>query len=267
MRSSPFIALLLLAAAPSTGRAQSISLDSLRRELPLVISVQRLPAGAESVWTALVTPGLETAALGRFNRENPGFLTYLFENATSFDRHVFLRGLPANADAPALFFRRLEADTSFLSALAPSLDRYLRRSASEAAPARPLYSADTLILYATRFFRLETDTAGHVGFSQCAKSWQLQEPPIPTSVTLEAWFFSIVRAGLFGTARGAIMSTLAAALPSAPLGHLSDARQSELQHQMWDALARSEEFRRHVLGEIGRRSSYLPFALRVDGSE
>ena len=267
MRSSPLIAVLLLAVPPSTASAQSISLDSLRRELPLVIRVQRLPAGAESVWAALVTPGPETAGLGRFNRENPGFLTYLFENATSFDRHAFLRALPADADAPALFFRRLEGDTSFLGALAPSLDRYLRAGSSEAVLAKPLYSADTLILYATRFFRLESDSAGHVGFSQCAKSWQLQELPVASSVTLEAWFFSIIRSGLLGTARGAILSVLATALPSTPVGQLSDARRSELQRQMWDALARSEEFRRYVLGEIRRRSAYLSFGVRAVGSE
>lgn len=266
MRSSPFVALLLLAVPPSTARAQSITLDSLRRELALVIAVQRLPAGAESVWAAQVTPGPETAALGRFNRENPGFLTYLFENATSFDRHEFFRALPADADAPSLFFQRLGTDTSFLGALAPSLDLYLRREVS-ATGAKPLYSADTLILYATRFFRVDSDTTGQLGFSQCAKSWQLQELPVRSSVTLEAWFFSFVRSGLRGPTRGPIFSVLGSVLSPAPVGNLSEARRLELQHQLWDALARSEDFRRYILGEVRRRSSYLPFGLEADGSE
>ena len=262
MRVSPFAALAPLLLG---GRlwGQSISRDSLRRELPLVIAVQRLPSHPDSVWVAGVqAPGSLDGALPRFHRDNPFFIVYLLQNGTAFDQRAFLAGLPASADAPALFYQRLSEDTAFIGALWRALDGYLRGEAGLPPVSRPRYSADTLILFAAHFVHLEADSTGPTGFNICAKSWLLRDLPLRTSIALESWIYSIVRPGQRPIMAG--IDSVFTALLRVPM---SDERLYEAERRLWIALAGSPDFRRYVLAEISRRGRYLPFTVSANGGD
>jgi hypothetical protein len=262
MRLSPFVALvpLLLGARLS---AQSISRDSLRRELPLVIAVQRLPSHPDSVWVAGIPPrGALTGALPRFHRDNPFFIVYLLQNGTTFDQRAFLAGLPASADAPALFYQRLGEDTAFIGVLWRALDGYLRGEAGLPPVSRPQYPADTLILFAAHFVHLEADSTGPSGFNICAKSWLLRDLPLPTSIALESWIYSIVRPG-----QRHIMAGIDSVFTALPRGPMSGERFSEAERRLWLALAHSPDFRGYMLAEISRRGRYLPFTVSANGGD
>jgi hypothetical protein len=85
----------------------------LRRDLPGVIAVVRLPGGAESTWVALVRKeSSDTSGLARLNRAAPYFLTWVLAN-TDQDHRSMLASLPPTALAPAILYDSLVADSVF----------------------------------------------------------------------------------------------------------------------------------------------------------
>ena len=249
---------VLAVALPVTLHGQLMTRDSLRRELPQIIAVERLPVGKDSVWVALVRRGgPEASVLVRFNRDNPYVLTYLLENGTGIDQHTLLAGLAPTADAPRTLFAALSDDSTFTQTLLPMVNRYQgARTASV-----PSYPLEDVMAFASHFLRLDADSAGRLKFSLCAKSWQLRELPLPTSVALEAAIYSMIRPPI---ERDSLPSTLAVVrdvIRNAP--RISDRRQVDsLERVLWKRVARSEDFRTVVARQIDRRAPYLPFRIR-----
>jgi len=235
-----------------------MALDSLRRELPQIIAVERLPAGKDSVWVALVRRnGPPASLLVRYNHDNPYALTWLLGNGTGIDHRVLLANLGPTADAPRLLFAALSEDSTFMETLMGMLSNY---QGIHRTPI-PSYALEDVLAYASRFLHLDADSTGRLRFSLCAKSSQLRELPLPTSLALEAAIYSMIRPSIEQDSLPATLAIVRELIRNAPRASAEKTVDS-LERILWIRVARSPDFRTLVSSQIDRRRSQLPFAIR-----
>ena len=240
-------------------QAQVISRDSLRDELAQVIAVERLPVGKDSVWVALVRRGVQSPGLlARYNQENPYVLAWLLGNGAGVDHRTLLANLAPSADAQHVLLTALSGDSSFTWTLSEMLDRY--RGASRTPV--PTYDRNALIAFASHFLHLEADSTGKLRFSLCAKSSQLRDLPLPTSLALEAMIYSMVRPSM---EQDLLPQTLAIArdlIQNTPRVS-SQSQVDSMERILWERAMNSDDFRAVISKELDRRKAYLPFAIRA----
>ena len=238
--------------------AQSISVDSLRAEIPSVIEAFQVPTPDDSVWVVGVLRSAPMdLALGRFNEENPFFLTYLLENATSFRFHEFLAKVPPETDPRPELYRRLGEDEHFVNAVHAALNRFLTRQDSIPTGDWETLRADEVISFASRFVRLDASPDGNPQLSLCAKSSDIRERPFEGTVVLEAWIYSMIRPGIqTGQLQESWSMATKTAVDSRPI---SSGDVMKVQRSIWASLEGHAEFRNHIMAEVERRQAYLPF--------
>jgi len=259
----PLCAALLGVSAQESSSQQATfpqaALDRLRRDLPKVIAVVRLPAGSESTWVALVRKdAADTSGLARFNRAAPYFLTWVLGNLR-LDQRARLASLPATADAPAILYDALAADTQFTK----TVIRAMALSSGGAwTNGRGEFLFDDLVTLATRYFHLEADTAQRIVFSLCAKSEQLRDVPIRRSLETEAWFYSFLRPSVEQDALPASRAIVQSVIQDAPAVR-TRATLDSLERVLWRRLASEPEFRRHIKEQLDRNSKARMFSYRM----
>jgi hypothetical protein len=250
---------LLPCFAVSQAAAQQPARDRFLRELPKVISVARLSARPESAWVALVRKDSpDTSAIVRFNRAAPYFLTWMLGN-TRVDQRALLASLPATAPAPAILYDSLVADSLFTRTVnvAVGLFRGTARTIR-----RSEFLFDDLVTFATRYFRLDADSAQRIVFSLRGKSEQLGDVPIRRSLEMEAWFYSFLRPAIEKDSLPASRAVIQSVIQTAPAGRTRPALDS-LERVLWRRLAAEPEFRHHIQKELDRTSTARMFSYRI----
>ena len=243
-------------SAQQTFRPQPSFLEQarvqLRRDLPGVVTVVRVPAGADSSWVAVVRRNSpDTSGLARFNRAAPYFIDWVLGN-TVRDHAAMLASLPATTPAQAILHDSLVADSQFAAMV--SIAEVLLRAGGRTTGRGSEFLFDDLVTFATRFFRLETDPAQRVVFNLAAKSDQLRDMPIDASLAVEAWTYSFVRPAIemdsLPTSRAIIRSVIAEA-PAVRTRATLDS----LERVLWRRLAAEPEFRRHIKEQLDRSTA------------
>ena len=244
--------------------------DRLRRELPGVIDVTRLPARSESTWVALVRKdATDTTGTALFNIAAPHFLTWMLNN-TRADQKALLASLPATAPAPAMLYDSLVADSLFLRTV--TLEVGLFRGTSRTIGGRVEYLFDDLVTFATRYFRLDADSAQRIKFSLAEKSEQLRDLPnltavpeccgVQRSLGMEAWFYSFLRPSVELNSLPASRAIIRSVIQEAPAVR-TRATLDSLEHVLWRRLAAEPEFRGHIKQQLDRNINARLFSYRM----
>ncbi|MDB4874448.1 MAG: hypothetical protein JWM41_894 [Gemmatimonadetes bacterium] len=256
----------------SVGIADTVTTDSLRRELSGVIQVVAFPSGKDTILSPIVPrQSSPVSLLGAFDRANPYVLTYLLGNAVGFDRAAILYSAAPIANRQSAFLTALRTDRRFGTALFPmvasfALTRGTIVSGSVGSPRdrRPLVF-DSLVAFATRFIVPEWNAARHRWiWSLCAKSTGLVELPIARDDATEAFIYGVVRhaveTGALAPVTSEVDARIAEANRSAPLK--SDKKeQRRIQRELWQRLTQNSALRRLLTEEIRSRAAYAPFAV------
>jgi hypothetical protein len=225
--------------------------DRLRRDLPGVISVVRLPVGAESTWVALVRKDSpDTSGLAHFNRAAPYFVTWVLGN-TRRDHRAMLASLPATAPAPAILYDSLVADSLFTRTVFVAV--VLLQADGRTSGRGGEFLFDDLVTFATRFFHLEADSAQRIVFSLCAKSEQLRDVPIRRSLDVEAWVYSFLRPSIEMDSLPATRAIIRSVIVGAPAVQTRPTLDS-LERVLWRRLTAEPEFRRHIKEQLDRNN-------------
>ncbi|MEX2281931.1 MAG: hypothetical protein WEE89_05570 [Gemmatimonadota bacterium] len=234
--------------------------DRLRRDLSGVIDVVRLPAGPESTWVALVRKDApDTTGMVHFNSAVPHFLTWMLNN-TRVDQKALLASLPATAPASAILYDSLVADSLFTRTAI--IEVGLFRGTARTIGGRVEFLFDDLVTFATRYFRLESDSAQRIVFSLCEKSEQLRDVPIQRSLGVEAWFYSFLRPSVELDSLPATRATIQTVIEGAPQV-LTRATLDSLERVLWRRLTAEPEFRRHIKEQLERHSAARMFSYRM----
>src|SRR6185436_3891187 len=88
----------------------------------------------------------------------------------------------------------LVADSLFIRTVAVEVGLFRRTARTIGGRVEFLF--DDLVTFATRYFRLDADSAQRIVFSLSEKSEQLRDVPFQRTLGMEAWFYSFLRPAL-----------------------------------------------------------------------
>jgi hypothetical protein len=246
--------------AASSQRLNPAGPDRIRRELSGVIEVVRLPAGPESTWVARVrkdTP--DTSGIARFNTAVPHFLTWTLNN-TRVDLKALLASLPATAPAQAILADSLLADSAFNRAAIVEVGLF--HGTVRTVGGRIDFMFDDLVTFATRYFRLDADSAQRIVFSLAEKTEQLRDVPIRRWAGVDAWFYSFLRPIVETDALPATRAIIGSVIQEASAVRTRAAMDS-LEGLLWRRLAAEPEFRNHIKAQLDRNITARQFSYRM----
>ncbi|MGH9888110.1 MAG: hypothetical protein ACREBE_21435, partial [bacterium] len=192
----------------------------------------------------------DSSGLARFNRAAPYFVTWVLGN-TQRDHRATLASLPATAPATAILYDSLVADSEFVRTV--FVAELLLRAAGRTSGRNREFLFDDLVTFATRFFRLETDSARRIVFSLATKSEELRDVPIEASLDVEAWMYSFLRPAVEMDSLPATRAIIRSVIQGAPMVR-TRATPDSLERVLWRRLAAEPEFRRHIKEQLDRSS-------------
>ncbi|MGH9883976.1 MAG: hypothetical protein ACREBE_00500 [bacterium] len=231
----------------------------MRLNLASVIEVVRRPARGESTWVAVVrTDAADTNRFARFSRGAPYFVTWVLGNA-GVDPQALLAPLPATAPAPAILYEALMADSLFITTVPREVTLFLGDGWTTG---RHEFLFDDLVTFATRYFRLDADSAQRIVLSLAAKSEQLRDVPIRRSLEVEAWVYSFLRPFVETDSLPATRAIVRRVIQDAPATR-TRATLDSLERVLWGRLAAEPEFRRHIKEQLDRNIKTRNFSYRM----
>ena len=256
---------LILSLAMLRPQADTVTADSLIRELPALMAFRVVVLPADTLVNGLfLAQPSPTAKLAAVQSEMPFALTWLLEGAPSYDRRRLLERFGSDTAAMRrAFFFAIQHDRVFtrsvLRLATPLLA--IHGTAVSGAPStrRIVLTRSQATALAARYFQA-IRSKGKLGMSICSKPHLLRNRPTRRDDVVEAWFYSVVRPG----SNASDLSDIAFRLLKETEAALGDSvTKEQLESAFWRRLQAEPRLWQHIQAEYRRTSAWAPVKLAM----